>query len=534
MSSPRAGQTATLLRDGTVLVAGGCADAQCMTTLASVDIWTASVAEGDGGEGAGSFAPGPSMATARHHHTATVLNNGEVLMAGGANSSGASLPTSEVYLPLAREWLGTSAMLMARAFHVGALLNDGRVLVAGGCNPATCISFAEMFSPANLPADSDSGVDAASLEMEDSGATAIRLGTWARRDIASPVALPHGGDRTGMRHGHDAGFPVPAGGLESPGQRLSAEHPVDVEDGRRGDRQPHGAHLAARRRQQQLHLRASGPALRELHSTEASTGWRLPSVVELMTLIDSGVYLPSINPYFNQAQSTNYWTSTPTASTNMLSWTVKFDFGEVIPYLQDTQLPVRCVRGKSTILNVAGEDGGTGLRKAGPLTPTALTVQDTTTGLEWQRTDDGIKRSWKDSLDYCAGLSLGGLSGWHLPNISELLGIVQYDALNSDGVAIDPAFTGAQAESLLVLDRERRSAHAVVEHHVQPRGGRRRHGVGPRLRALRAPHRSPASPREVVVRVRSPRRILGSHHGDPLDVGAGGPCNRHPPTSSAH
>ena len=165
-----------------------------------------------------------------------------------------------------------------------------------------------------------------------------------------------------------------------------------------------------------------------------------------MTLIDSGVYLPSINPYFNQAQSTNYWTSTPTASTNMLSWTVKFDFGEVIPYLQDTQLPVRCVRGKSTILNVAGEDGGTGLRKAGPLTPTALTVQDTTTGLEWQRTDDGIKRSWKDSLDYCAGLSLGGLSGWHLPNISELLGIVQYDALNSDGVAIDPAFTGAQAD----------------------------------------------------------------------------------------
>ena len=53
-------------------------------------------------------------------------------MAGGADSTGASLPTSEVYLPLAREWLGTSAMLMSRAFHVGVGLSDGRVLVAGG------------------------------------------------------------------------------------------------------------------------------------------------------------------------------------------------------------------------------------------------------------------------------------------------------------------------------------------------------------------------------------------------------------------
>jgi hypothetical protein len=446
MSSPRAGQTATLLRDGTVLVAGGCADAQCMTTLASVDIWTASAAEGDGGEGAGSFAPGPSMATARHHHTATVLNNGEILMAGGANSSGASLPTSEVYLPLAREWLGTSAMLMARAFHVGALLNDGRVLVAGGCNPATCISFAETFSPANLPADSDSGVDAASLEMEDSGGTAVSSGPGPVATSPHP-SLYHTGvtamncatDTTQDLACPQAGWNLQDSDFQPNTQSMSktADEVTDNHTGlvwQLGDDSNNYTYAQA------------GPHCASFTSTEASTGWRLPSVVELMTLINSGIYLPSINPYFNQAQSTNYWTSTPTASTNMLSWTVKFDYGEVIPYLQDTQLPVRCVRGKSTILNVAGEDGGTGLRKAGPLTPTALTVQDTTTGLEWQRTDDGIKRSWRDSLDYCAGLSLGGLSGWHLPNISELLGIVQYDALNSNGVAIDPAFTGAQAD----------------------------------------------------------------------------------------
>jgi MYXO-CTERM domain-containing protein len=186
---------------------------------------------------------------------------------------------------------------------------------------------------------------------------------------------------------------------------------------------------------------AAGPHCTSFKSAEAATGWRLPSVIELMTLINSGVDLPSLNPSFSGAQSTNYWTSTPTASASMLAWTVKFDYGEVIPLLTDSALPVRCVRGKSDILNV----GGTGLRKAGPLKALAQTVQDATTGLEWQRTDDGTKRGWQDSLDYCAHLSLGGLSGWHLPNVSELTGIVQYDALHN-GVAIDPAFQGAQGD----------------------------------------------------------------------------------------
>jgi hypothetical protein len=177
-------------------------------------------------------------------------------------------------------------------------------------------------------------------------------------------------------------------------------------------------------------------------STEASTGWRLPSVIELMTLIDNGVDLPSISTLFSAAQSTNYWTSTPTATANTLAWTVRFDFGEVIPLLLDTALPVRCVRGKSAILNV----GSVGLRKAGPLVATAQTVQDVTTGLEWQREDDGTRRDQKGSMDYCADLQLAGLSGWHLPNISELLSIVQYDAVNSSGVAIDPSFQNPKAD----------------------------------------------------------------------------------------
>ena len=91
----------------------------------------------------------------------------------------------------------------------------------------------------------------------------------------------------------------------------------------------------------------------------------------------------------------------------MLAWTVKFDDGPVIPLLMDTQFPVRCVRGASRILNA----GSVGLRAAGPLVAMTQTVRDETTGLEWQRRDDGVRRSWNDSLSYCAGLSLGGLSG---------------------------------------------------------------------------------------------------------------------------
>jgi MYXO-CTERM domain-containing protein len=451
MSSPRAGHSATLLNDGTVLVAGGCTDATCSmtdagsTVLSSADIWTASgSADGgsDGGAG-GEFTAAPSMAGARHHHTATLLTNGEVLMAGGADSTGSSLPTSEVYLPVAHQWIGTDALFMSRAFHVGVGLSDGRVLVAGGCNPQTCIPFAEVFSPARLPADSDAGVDAG-LEIMDSGGPGAYDGGPAPLPTSPHPPLYRTGvttcanDMTQDLKCPVAGWQLQDGDFQSNAQALVKTADDEVTDKttglvwQRGDDGNMYTYAQA------------GPHCASFQSTEAATGWRLPSVVELMTLIDNGVDLPSIDPSFTGAQSNNYWTATPTATAGMLAWTVKFDFGEVIPLLTDSSLPVRCVRGTSSILNVGGGVGGTGLRKAGPLKQLALTVQDSTTKLEWQRADDGTKRNQKDALDYCANLSLAGLSGWHLANVSELLGIVQYDALHN-GVAIDPAF-GAEGD----------------------------------------------------------------------------------------
>jgi hypothetical protein len=456
MSAPRAGHSATLLHDGSVLVAGGCSDAGCMTVLSSADIWSPSGSpdsETDGGDDGGAeggaggqFAATPSMTGARHHHTATLLANGEVLMAGGADSTGASLPTSEVYLPLAQQWIGTSAMFMSRAFHVGVELSDGRVLVAGGCNPQTCIPFAELFSPAHLPADSDAGVDAG---MENLNASAD-----AAAPVVGPAPLPISPHPPVYRTGvvtcatdvaQDlkcpvAGWQLQDGDFQPNSQSLVNLSVISSPTDEITD-QITGLVWEAADDGNTYTQPAAVQHCASFTSAEATSGWRLPSVIELMTLIDNGVDLPSLSPSFVGGQSTNYWTSTPTATANLLGWTVRFDFGEVIPLLTDSSLPVRCVRGKSNILNV----GGVGLRKAGPLTALTNTVQDATTKLEWQRADDGTRRDQKDALNYCAHSSLGGLSGWHLPNISELLSIVQYDAVHN-GVAIDPAFQGAQAD----------------------------------------------------------------------------------------
>lgn len=52
------------------------------------------------------------------------------------------------------------------------------------------------------------------------------------------------------------------------------------------------------------------------------------------------------------------------------------------------------------------------------------TVTDNNTGLIWQKSDDDVQRNWQQALDYCNGLSLGGKTDWRLPNIKELLSVV--------------------------------------------------------------------------------------------------------------
>ena len=80
-------------------------------------------------------------------------------------------------------------------------------------------------------------------------------------------------------------------------------------------------------------------------------------------------------------------------------------------------------------------ESGDHLRLAGPFTTTANTVRDEPDGVEWQRKDDGSKRAWRESLDYCAHLDLDGHKDWHLPNTFELLSLVEFTSTAAAKIA---------------------------------------------------------------------------------------------------
>src|SRR6185436_11515562 len=74
------------------------------------------------------------MAIARTAPTATVLQNGKVLVTGGVTNTGTPLASAELYNPATNTWsaAGTMTGLVGREFHTATLLPSGKVLVTGG------------------------------------------------------------------------------------------------------------------------------------------------------------------------------------------------------------------------------------------------------------------------------------------------------------------------------------------------------------------------------------------------------------------
>jgi len=141
MATARESHTATVLADGRVLVAGGNSGGSFATIFASAEIFNPAT---------GLWSDTGSMTHIRSGHTATLLNDGRVLVAGG--SDGLPLASAEIYDPARSTWAATGSMAVARAGHTATLLSDGRVLVAGGVATSSATSTqasAEIFNPAS-------------------------------------------------------------------------------------------------------------------------------------------------------------------------------------------------------------------------------------------------------------------------------------------------------------------------------------------------------------------------------------------------
>ena len=146
MTQSRAGHVAARIADKKVLIAGGCTNSKsdemvCDTYLDTAEIFDASADEGD------EFSTTGSMTTARKDHTATVLNDGRILIIGGTNGVDV-LDSAEIYDPETGTFSSTGKMSETRVNHTATILPDGRVVIAGGeSNSGEILASVEIYNP---------------------------------------------------------------------------------------------------------------------------------------------------------------------------------------------------------------------------------------------------------------------------------------------------------------------------------------------------------------------------------------------------
>ncbi len=141
LNTPRYGHTATLLDNGQVLIAGGFANGYALGSAELYIPSTETFAYTNAGPAAG-------LNTPRYAHTATMLPNGLVLIAGGIDSTGYPTATAELYDRTTQTFTPTGSMTLPRFWHTATLLPNGLVLIAGGSDELNDpISTAEIYNP---------------------------------------------------------------------------------------------------------------------------------------------------------------------------------------------------------------------------------------------------------------------------------------------------------------------------------------------------------------------------------------------------
>jgi hypothetical protein len=142
--------------------------------------------------------------------------------------------------------------------------------------------------------------------------------------------------------------------------------------------------------------------------------WRLPSRIELVSLIDTSRTQPSIDvDAFPGTPSDWFWTASPANGDPSAAWYVYFYFGYPKTDDRGSKFSVRCVRSD---------------RGRVPPKPRydvrTQDVLDADTGLDWQRASSGKALPFEGAARHCAGLAAAGKRGWRVPTLTELLTIV--------------------------------------------------------------------------------------------------------------
>ena len=138
MGGARDSMGAVELRDGRVMVIGGSSIDErglLISALAESEVFDPD---------SGAWTAASPMSEARVNHTASLLADGRVLVAGGGKQDGPYSNTAEIYDPDQDAWVAAAPMSIARAFHTATLMADGRVLVVGGRGKTT---LAEIYDP---------------------------------------------------------------------------------------------------------------------------------------------------------------------------------------------------------------------------------------------------------------------------------------------------------------------------------------------------------------------------------------------------
>ena len=185
MASARDSMGSVELRDGRVMVIGGSSIDErglLISALAESEIFD---------PGSGAWTAAAPMSEARVNHTATLLADGRVLVAGGGKQDGPYFNTAEVYDPNQDAWATAAPMSIGRAFHTATLLADGRVLVVGGRGKTT---LAEIYDP---DTDAWSGAGETELPRAEHAATLLNdgrvlvtggIGQLAPSEVFDPAA----------------------------------------------------------------------------------------------------------------------------------------------------------------------------------------------------------------------------------------------------------------------------------------------------------------------------------------------------------